>query len=166
MNNIQQSFGENVNFTFTPINETRNSTFETITADSLNDLSNNIMSSLSNSTNIYSTILGSANILNTPNSENMEDNVKITIKDDERKNLKYLKYSELTEDYCIKNNIIKTTECTFCLDKFNDDDNILVTKCKHIFHKCCIDNWLSNYSVKCPICKNKIVEGKPEITNS
>ena len=44
--------------------------------------------------------------------------------------------------------------CVVCLDSFLDDDLIKILKCKHIFHACCIDEWLEKHNYKCPICRN------------
>lgn len=37
-------------------------------------------------------------------------------------------------------------ECVICLDGFEDDEMCRVFPvCKHVFHLCCIDNWLRNH---------------------
>ena len=48
-------------------------------------------------------------------------------------------------------------------NEFKNDDLIRDIKCKHIFHKECIDKWLKEESYKCPNCKCQIAEYKPNI---
>ena len=43
-----------------------------------------------------------------------------------------------------------------CLDKYKMNDIVRVTNCKHIYHKECLDDWLKNYSYKCPICRKEL----------
>lgn len=58
-----------------------------------------------------------------------------------------------------KPEVIDTTSndhsCAICLDDYEDGDEIRVLKCKHRYHKQCIDMWLKN-SVQCPFCKRPI----------
>ena len=92
-----------------------------------------------------------------------EEDVRITVNDEQLNQLKYKKYEYITDAFCSDNNIVKATECTVCLETFKDDDTVIITKCKHLYHKDCINKWLIDYSVKCPICKNNIIEGTPDI---
>jgi len=92
-----------------------------------------------------------------------EEDVRITVNDEQLNQLKYKKYEDITDAFCSDNNIVKATECTVCLETFKDDDTVIITKCKHLYHKDCINKWLVDYSVKCPICKNNIIEGTPDI---
>ena len=43
--------------------------------------------------------------------------------------------------------------CIICSNDFEQDSEVRILNCKHIFHTECIDKWLSEYSNKCPICK-------------
>ena len=88
------------------------------------------------------------------------------MKNNEDDELIYMKYGDINEKYCTENSIVKTSECTICLESYNNNDDILVTKCKHLYHKKCAKNWLKNYSVKCPICKTKIVKGEAQLNDS
>jgi hypothetical protein len=44
------------------------------------------------------------------------------------------------------------TECSICLQVC--EKNIVETKCSHLFHKECIDEWIKR-SYSCPLCRYK-----------
>ncbi|XP_074307043.1 RING-H2 finger protein ATL33-like [Silene latifolia] len=47
----------------------------------------------------------------------------------------------------------KDIECPVCLSVFIDDEELRQLKiCKHLFHKNCIDKWLSTH-FNCPVCR-------------
>ena len=174
MNNIQESWtnnmNNNANITFTTMPVQLESNVETITSSTLTELSANIINSLSvgnttNTPNLLNSILDSIGAgLNTSNHQH--NDVRVTMQGDENKALTYIKYKDITEQYCSTHSIVKTTDCTICLENFQNKDNILITGCKHLFHKKCAEQWLNNYSVKCPICKKKIVKGAAQLNSS
>ncbi|EQC40645.1 hypothetical protein SDRG_01726 [Saprolegnia diclina VS20] len=43
------------------------------------------------------------------------------------------------------------TKCSICLHDFHEDQEVRALPCLHMFHSCCIDQWLLSQS-KCPIC--------------
>lgn len=46
-------------------------------------------------------------------------------------------------------------ECAVCISRFEDTEILrLLPKCKHAFHKNCIDQWLQSHS-SCPLCRYK-----------
>ncbi|KAL3500576.1 hypothetical protein ACH5RR_039669 [Cinchona calisaya] len=50
-------------------------------------------------------------------------------------------------------------ECAVCLSKFEETDVLrLLPRCKHAFHRNCIDKWLENHS-SCPLCRYKFEIG-------
>ena len=78
------------------------------------------------------------------------------------KQLNKLEYSSYKH---LKNKNIKglMSECSICIEELNDVDEVLFTKCSHVFHKNCINKWISEYNIKCPICKIDIATGTPQI---
>ncbi|KAJ8539465.1 hypothetical protein K7X08_013717 [Anisodus acutangulus] len=53
--------------------------------------------------------------------------------------------------------LIDGTECSVCLNEFQDDDSLrLLPKCNHAFHIHCIDAWLRSHT-NCPLCRTPII---------
>lgn len=50
----------------------------------------------------------------------------------------------------------KKDKCLICLGWIEDKEEIRNLKCKHFFHRHCIDNWLSKNKT-CPICKGNVL---------
>ena len=46
--------------------------------------------------------------------------------------------------------------CAICVDDFVADEMVRVLPCNHIFHSQCIDEWLTNHSSLCPLCKKEV----------
>ncbi|KAH7016176.1 uncharacterized protein B0I36DRAFT_43486 [Microdochium trichocladiopsis] len=44
--------------------------------------------------------------------------------------------------------------CAICLEVLVDVDSVRRLKCNHLFHTTCIDSWLKNRHVDCPLCKS------------
>ena len=82
------------------------------------------------------------------NNENENEDQNETLTSTEFNNLNKTKYS-LVKDK-IKYNI-----CQICLDdqEFQDDDDIIVLPCNHLFHYSCLKKWLLNYNNTCPVCR-------------
>lgn len=53
----------------------------------------------------------------------------------------------------IQNEDCDNSQCSICLDDFKINETIVFLKCKHIYHKDCIKNWLTKQSSKCPTCR-------------
>jgi hypothetical protein len=65
-------------------------------------------------------------------------------------NIEKQKYKDL-DDLKKENN----KDCSICITDFKDEDDVSITKCKHIFHNSCIVEW-GQYKQECPNCRNKI----------
>ncbi|KAI3497931.1 hypothetical protein L2E82_13927 [Cichorium intybus] len=53
-------------------------------------------------------------------------------------------------------------ECAICLSKIEDDDEIRELRCDHLFHRNCLDMWLSYRHATCPLCRDNL-EVPPKI---
>lgn len=58
---------------------------------------------------------------------------------------------------------IVTLSCSICLEEFHNGSkqDIVSTKCMHIFHQECVDRWfrhccITNRSYSCPMCRSQI----------
>jgi hypothetical protein len=89
------------------------------------------------------------------NNQYINEDVIIAIDDEEFNKNKSDKYDSfnLGENKCC--------ECLICMEQFNNEDIVTEIKCRHIFHKNCIKEWLCKQSNKCPICRIEVGEGKP-----
>ncbi|GAB2283253.1 hypothetical protein Dimus_017775 [Dionaea muscipula] len=48
-------------------------------------------------------------------------------------------------------------ECAICLNEFQDDEVLrLLPECNHVFHRVCIDAWLSTRTT-CPVCRSSVL---------
>ena len=54
------------------------------------------------------------------------------------------KYSKICK------NVPNDFKCSICLEE--NKDNVVITKCKHYFHKDCLKIWTDNH-MSCPLCK-------------
>ncbi|KAJ3015092.1 hypothetical protein HKX48_004776 [Thoreauomyces humboldtii] len=48
-------------------------------------------------------------------------------------------------------------KCMICLSQYETDEDLRVMKCRHGFHKTCLDQWLVQYHNSCPLCRSKAV---------
>lgn len=83
---------------------------------------------------------------NTFNNNDLED-VKVTLTKSEFKKFKRI--------FLTTNNIndYSNKECNICMEEYKLKNTLISLSCKHLFHKKCIQNWLCNEKVSCPICR-------------
>ena len=94
---------------------------------------------------------GINNLLNSHVEERYERNrVKLILEQEEINKLKKDHYNNFN-DTIKKNNI----NCSICLVDFEETDEARLLKCEHLFHTECVDNWLLNFSHKCPVCRTE-----------
>ncbi|KAI9117025.1 hypothetical protein K1719_012024 [Acacia pycnantha] len=48
-------------------------------------------------------------------------------------------------------------ECRVCLSEFQEGEKVRNLKCKHTFHRDCLDKWLQQYWATCPLCRNQVL---------
>jgi hypothetical protein len=58
----------------------------------------------------------------------------------------------------IKNIDSINCECAVCLEPINKNENVAITKCKHIFCFQCIGKTLVNVGNNCPLCRTELIE--------
>ena len=46
-------------------------------------------------------------------------------------------------------------ECVICLEDMGKNQELILIKCSHIYHKKCLEDWISKNSI-CPLCDFKI----------
>ena len=51
----------------------------------------------------------------------------------------------------------KDSQCRICLEYYVDGDELRILPCFHLYHRQCVDTWLTRMSTKCPICKTSII---------
>ena len=57
----------------------------------------------------------------------------------------------------LNNKLRKSNEkCLISLQKFNNDDDVILLPCEHIFLKEPIQKWIYNFSYTCPKCRKKL----------
>ena len=84
---------------------------------------------------------------NVPLNQNYQD-IPIVITDESFNKLKKCKYIELEDQIKLNNK-----KCMITLDEFQDNDNVIILPCNHVFKIEEITNWLKDNSYKCPICR-------------
>ena len=87
---------------------------------------------------------------------NLED-VNVTLDANSINKLPLVKFNTL-KDYDLQTDI--HDKCAICLEQFIDDDDVRLLTCKHFFHKNCIDTWLTEHNVHCPLCRNDTRENE------
>ncbi|PLW47452.1 hypothetical protein PCASD_04437 [Puccinia coronata f. sp. avenae] len=48
-------------------------------------------------------------------------------------------------------------KCLICLDEYEDEEQVQIMACKHMFHKSCVDQWLVKCAASCPVCRRPAV---------
>jgi hypothetical protein len=108
--------------------------------------------------NLYNYIEYSIPIMNNLNSyyynQVFPEDVKICLSEEQFNNLDKVCYEELGEGH--------DNKCLICIDDFVIEDNIVKTKCCHLFHYDCLKKWLCDESNKCPVCRIEIDKGTPK----
>jgi len=108
-----------------------------------NDIENDNLDSFNQFTNSLLNVINQTYPIN----QNNED-IPLVLKPESLQKLELKKYSELD------NKIKKTNKkCMISLEDFKGDDIVRLLPCHHVFCQQNIDDWLSNNSYKCPICR-------------
>ncbi|XP_039010474.1 RING-H2 finger protein ATL74-like [Hibiscus syriacus] len=77
--------------------------------------------------------------------------------DSELKQIPVLVYGELTASCSVA--VLEVESCAICLEEYVKGEKVRVLpRCKHMFHKECIEEWLEVPSLHCPICRDRVLE--------
>ncbi|CAJ2648512.1 unnamed protein product [Trifolium pratense] len=47
-------------------------------------------------------------------------------------------------------------ECAVCLCKIEEEDEIRVLRCNHMYHRECLDKWIGFKNNTCPLCRDSL----------
>ncbi|XP_022754275.1 uncharacterized protein LOC111302747 [Durio zibethinus] len=73
-----------------------------------------------------------------------------------KKNLPVLEYGVFIERFGDDEQVVNTV-CTVCLDSMEKSDEIReLCMCSHVFHKECLDTWVNEGQVTCPLCRSTL----------
>uniref|UniRef100_A0A0A9FAY2 RING-type domain-containing protein n=1 Tax=Arundo donax TaxID=35708 RepID=A0A0A9FAY2_ARUDO len=52
-------------------------------------------------------------------------------------------------------------ECVFCLSAIRDGEEVRELRCRHVFHRACLDAWLIRPRATCPLCRDRLLPSDP-----
>ena len=162
-----ESLGENVQYIISmPFNLTSSNIVWECPCGTTNNLSTNICTSCQSSRPVYvrlrelplsrEQLVSNLQNIQFYRNQPLED-VKINLTHDEflsnieRRNMGKTLINELN---------IQDRTCCICMERIKDRQHTGVTKCKHIFHYSCIQEWLTSKCTRptCPCCRNDLRE--------
>jgi hypothetical protein len=83
-------------------------------------------------------------------------NININLKSNTYEQIKKISSSlveqQLKSD---KNKVSIDNNCSICFELFNNNDNVIILNCNHVYHNNCINEWVK-YKSECPICRKEI----------
>lgn len=118
-----------------------------------NNIFNNI-NILNDNTSIYNNLFSLNNLHNYNQNNNIETSYN-------HQKFSWLKKEKYTQD--ISKNYEKDP-CSICYENFKLNEEINITKCKHIFHYNCIEKAINKNILDCPICRSNLKTGEKKRT--
>tara|TARA_B100000424_G_C22942256_1_gene501366 strand:+ start:2466 stop:3179 length:714 start_codon:yes stop_codon:yes gene_type:complete len=85
------------------------------------------------------------------------EDIPIVLKEECFNKLIQLKYKDINKKYK------KQDTCAISMEKFENNSDILILPCSHIFNLDECKKWLLNNSHKCPICRESVGENYPKL---
>ena len=55
-------------------------------------------------------------------------------------------------------------ECVFCLSGVEEGEEVRELRCRHVFHRACLDRWLATPPATCPLCRSRLLTTSPPPT--
>ncbi|CAM0880780.1 unnamed protein product [Alopecurus aequalis] len=52
-------------------------------------------------------------------------------------------------------------DCVFCLSRIDEGEEVRELRCRHIFHRECLDAWLLRARATCPLCRDRLLPSEP-----
>ncbi|KAM0855830.1 hypothetical protein ACQ4PT_049509 [Festuca glaucescens] len=52
-------------------------------------------------------------------------------------------------------------ECVFCLSGVEEGEEVRELRCRHVFHRACLDRWLATPPATCPLCRSRLLTTTP-----
>ncbi|KAI5009048.1 hypothetical protein ZWY2020_010096 [Hordeum vulgare] len=52
-------------------------------------------------------------------------------------------------------------ECAVCLSGVEEGDEVRELRCRHVFHRACLDRWLATPPATCPLCRSRLLTAPP-----
>ncbi|KAL2559123.1 RING/U-box superfamily protein [Forsythia ovata] len=49
-----------------------------------------------------------------------------------------------------------SVECAVCLCRIDEGDEVRELRCKHLYHRVCLDRWVRHGHRTCPLCRNNL----------
>ncbi|KAL5223203.1 hypothetical protein ABZP36_027916 [Zizania latifolia] len=56
-------------------------------------------------------------------------------------------------------------DCVFCLTRVDDGEEVREIRCRHVFHRACLDAWLVRPRATCPLCRDRLLPSDPPRTS-
>lgn len=103
---------------------------------------------------ISNSMFGLVNIMGALNVPHRMEDISVGILKADLEALKVAEYTNFE-------NTNTCDTCSICIEKFKEEDMCRELKCKHLFHRDCIDHWLDG-NIKCPVCRMETGRGVPK----
>jgi E3 ubiquitin-protein ligase RHA2 len=52
-------------------------------------------------------------------------------------------------------------DCVFCLSRIDEGEEVRELRCRHVFHRECLDAWLLRPRATCPLCRDRLLPSEP-----
>ncbi len=82
------------------------------------------------------------------NTSFLNERVKVALTEEEYEAIEMKKYGDFGDQVCV-----------ICSEPFQENENVRITKCKHIIHDTCLKPWLTKESKHCPVCRCELGKG-------